>query len=30
MLNEAYLVWGNPMVFDIDKDGIVSIISENE
>jgi Icc-related predicted phosphoesterase len=30
MLNEAYLVWGKPTIFDIDKDGIVSIISENE
>ena len=30
MLNEAYLVWGKPTIFDIDKDGIVSIMSENE
>ena len=26
MLNEAYLVWGKPTIFDIDKDGIVSIV----
>jgi hypothetical protein len=30
MLNEAYLVWGKPTIFDIDKGGIVSIMSENE
>jgi predicted phosphodiesterase len=26
MLNEAYLVWGKPTIFDIDNDGIVSIV----
>lgn len=26
MLNEAYLVWGKPTVFDIDNNGIVSIV----
>lgn len=26
MMNEAYLIWGKPMVFDIDSDGIVSIM----
>ena len=26
MLNEAYLVWGKPMVFDVDHEGIVSIV----
>lgn len=26
MMNEAYLIWGKPMVFDIDTDGSVSIM----